>query len=82
MPRAEFEPKTPAFERANTVHALERAATVIGVKKNWFTVLERHVIFSDAFQCYVQVFSFLQRFLLNCDCIFHLAYFNTSFSAK
>jgi hypothetical protein len=26
-----FEPKTPIFERAKTVHALDRAATVIGL---------------------------------------------------
>jgi hypothetical protein len=30
MPRVGFEPTTPVFERAKTVHALERAATVIG----------------------------------------------------
>jgi hypothetical protein len=30
MPRVGFEPKIPAFERAKTVHALDRAATVIG----------------------------------------------------
>jgi hypothetical protein len=30
MPRVEFEPTTPVFERAKTVHALDRAATVIG----------------------------------------------------
>jgi hypothetical protein len=30
MPRAGFEPTIPAFERAKTVHALDRAATVIG----------------------------------------------------
>jgi hypothetical protein len=30
MPRVEFEPTTPALERAKTVHALDRAATVIG----------------------------------------------------
>jgi hypothetical protein len=30
MPRVEFESKIPAFERAKTVHALDRAATVIG----------------------------------------------------
>jgi hypothetical protein len=29
MPRVKFEPTTPAFERAKTVHALDRAATVI-----------------------------------------------------
>jgi hypothetical protein len=31
MPRAGFKPAIPAFERAKTVHALERAATVIGI---------------------------------------------------
>jgi hypothetical protein len=30
MPRMGFEPTIPAFERAKNVHALDRAATVIG----------------------------------------------------
>jgi hypothetical protein len=30
MPRVEFEPTIPAFERAKTVHALDRTASVIG----------------------------------------------------
>jgi hypothetical protein len=30
MPLVGFEPTIPAFERAKTVHALDRAATVIG----------------------------------------------------
>jgi hypothetical protein len=30
MPQAGFEPKIPVFERGKTVHALDRAATVIG----------------------------------------------------
>jgi hypothetical protein len=30
MPRVGFESTIPAFERAKTVHALDRAATVIG----------------------------------------------------
>jgi hypothetical protein len=30
MPSVEFEPTIPVFERAKTVHALDRAATVIG----------------------------------------------------
>jgi hypothetical protein len=30
MPRVGFEPKTPVFKRAKMVHALDRAATVIG----------------------------------------------------
>jgi hypothetical protein len=31
MPRVGFEPTTPVFERAKTVHALDRAITVIGI---------------------------------------------------
>jgi hypothetical protein len=30
MPRVGFEPTAPLFEREETVHALDRAATVIG----------------------------------------------------
>jgi hypothetical protein len=30
MLRVEFEPTIPVFEQAKTVHALDRAATVIG----------------------------------------------------
>jgi hypothetical protein len=30
MPQVEFELTTPVFERVKTVHALDRAATVIG----------------------------------------------------
>jgi hypothetical protein len=32
MPRVGFEPTTPAFERAKTVHALDREVTVIGLE--------------------------------------------------
>jgi hypothetical protein len=43
MPGVRFEPTTPEFERAKTVHALDRAATVIGMttlyKINLFRVL-------------------------------------------
>jgi hypothetical protein len=31
MPSVGFEPPTPAFEQAKTVHALDRAATMIGM---------------------------------------------------
>jgi hypothetical protein len=31
MPRVGFELMTPVFERAKTIHALERVATVIGL---------------------------------------------------
>jgi hypothetical protein len=30
MPRMEFEPMIPVFERAKTFHVLDRSATVIG----------------------------------------------------
>jgi hypothetical protein len=30
MPRVEFEPTIPVIEQANTVHALDAVATVIG----------------------------------------------------
>jgi hypothetical protein len=30
MPQVAFDPTIPVFERAKTVHALDRAATVIG----------------------------------------------------
>jgi hypothetical protein len=30
MSRVEFEPTTPVFKRAKTVHALDRSATAIG----------------------------------------------------
>jgi hypothetical protein len=33
MPRVGLEPTIPVFERAKTVHALDRAATVIGFEK-------------------------------------------------
>jgi hypothetical protein len=34
MPRVGFEPTSPAFERAKTFHATDRAATVIGPEEH------------------------------------------------
>jgi hypothetical protein len=34
MPQVAFEPMIPAFERAKTVHALDCAATVIGIYRH------------------------------------------------
>jgi hypothetical protein len=31
MPPVEFEPTNPVFEMAKTIHAFDRAATVIGI---------------------------------------------------
>jgi hypothetical protein len=36
MPRVGLEPTTPAFERAKLVHALDRAATGIGVYSAYY----------------------------------------------
>jgi hypothetical protein len=35
MLRVGYEPTVPVFERAKTVHALDRAATVIGYGVDW-----------------------------------------------
>jgi hypothetical protein len=35
MPRVGFEHTIPVFERAKTVHALDRAATAIGLRDTW-----------------------------------------------
>jgi hypothetical protein len=39
MPLVGFELTSPVFERAETVHALDRAATVIGLSNDWITVI-------------------------------------------
>jgi hypothetical protein len=49
MPRVGFEHTTPAFERAKTVHVLDRAATVIGcddgtLVKIFLDILHRPVL--------------------------------------
>jgi hypothetical protein len=41
MPRVGFEPTIPVFERAKTVHALDRAATVIGFLMLHYTIYSR-----------------------------------------
>jgi hypothetical protein len=47
-----FEPTIPAFERAETVHALDRAATVIGVylfiPPNFFVFSAVRVVWEDS----------------------------------
>jgi hypothetical protein len=41
MPRVGFEPTTPVFERAKTIHALDRASTVIGLINLRVTIIGR-----------------------------------------
>jgi hypothetical protein len=43
MPWVGFEPTIPAFKRAKTVHALDRAATVIGRKSAWIAENKFHI---------------------------------------
>jgi membrane glycosyltransferase len=47
MPRVGSEPTTPVFERAKAIHALDRAATVIGAMnyvtcKLWLSHVNAH----------------------------------------
>jgi hypothetical protein len=43
MPRVGFEPTIVVFERAKTVHVLDRAATVIGEDDMYLVKLVLHV---------------------------------------
>jgi hypothetical protein len=45
MPRVGLEPTIPAFERAKTVHALDRAATVVGDFCLLYTFYPLQIIF-------------------------------------
>jgi hypothetical protein len=42
MPRVGLEPTTPVFKRAKTVHAFDRAATVIGNNPAYFPNVHKH----------------------------------------
>jgi hypothetical protein len=62
MPRVGFEPTTPVFERTQTVHVLERAATLIGngtvyttiiLKKDKRIPLYQHLFISRGWQRYM-----------------------------
>jgi hypothetical protein len=45
MPQVRFEPTNTVFERAKKVHALDRAATVIGIK--WLKILPKIDLYAD-----------------------------------
>jgi hypothetical protein len=45
MPRMGFEAMVPAFEMAKTVHALDRAATVIGMHLILYAKYQNEFIF-------------------------------------
>jgi hypothetical protein len=64
MPWVGFEPTIPALERAKTIHALDRAATLIGFlasKRNYKTVLYKFFFLlptSDVFQNFCRAIKF------------------------
>lgn len=43
MPREEYEPTIPVFERAKTVHVLDRSATVFGVSNRYPPAKSREI---------------------------------------
>jgi hypothetical protein len=43
MPRVGYEPTTPVFERARMIHALDRAAALIGSLHNLHTLCSLQV---------------------------------------
>jgi hypothetical protein len=49
MPRVGFEPTIPLFERAKTVHALDRATNVIGYPQNLAPKIKFTVVLPRAF---------------------------------
>jgi hypothetical protein len=55
MPRVEFEPTNPVFGRARTIHALDRAATVVGAISNTFYI--NHSFLED-----VEVWILMRRY--------------------
>jgi hypothetical protein len=44
MPQAGFDPTIPEFEEAKTVHAVERAATVIGPVHTTHSISLRYIL--------------------------------------
>jgi hypothetical protein len=60
MPRAGFEPTIPVFERAKTVHALDRTVTRIGMKStlpisNILASSDYLLVFSPYCLCSIQL---------------------------
>jgi hypothetical protein len=48
MPQVGFEPMIPVFERAKTVHALDRAATMIGIISVYILHICLYIVYSCA----------------------------------
>jgi hypothetical protein len=63
MPRVGFEPKIPVFERAKTVHVLDRKATVIGWKNQ-----DTRLNYTELGNVCIEL-QFLNVRLLLCNCL-------------
>jgi hypothetical protein len=68
VPFVEFEPTIPVCERAKTDHALDRAATVIGENRIWYTkysatINNKFVSASGLQRCHIDL-------LCVCACVF------------
>jgi hypothetical protein len=56
MPRVGFEPTIPVFQRAKTVHALDRAVTMIGIRRYSLTQRQsRQTNYKEINKCEVKV---------------------------
>jgi hypothetical protein len=72
MPQVGFEPMIPVFERAKTVRALERTATVIGLESSTaHKIKESLVTLERTWQAEIKM-------ALNCDYAQILVYVTTS----
>jgi hypothetical protein len=69
MPWVGFEPTIPVFERAKTVHALDREATVISYTYITFKLISlivySHTLFHNAYEQGTQVLSILKIHVIN-----------------
>jgi hypothetical protein len=79
MPRLGFEPTIPEFERAKTVHALDRAATVIGCASPY---TDTHsvvpLVHETAIPTYVKVRRFMAIIICNTAVVLGLRYLHSS----
>jgi hypothetical protein len=70
MPRVGFEPTTPVFERAKTVHVLEIAAIAIGSCLVWKRLTAFTHCFTIKTTYYVLIYlRFISRSVSSSDCV-------------
>jgi hypothetical protein len=76
MPWVGFEPTIPVFERAKTVHALNSAATVIGVLQKQFLKIHFNITLPSAprFPSWYLLRIFLFIFCVHFFYLIHLSY--------